>query len=64
MMARYNYNGSVVRYELTTGGSDPIMPVIGVNGFWNVFTLSALLAGMTLIPGCYAFSGVRRRHGR
>lgn len=62
--ARYDYNGSVVRYELVDAGTTPVMPITGADSFWNVFTLSALLAGMTLVPGWYAFSGLRRRHGR
>lgn len=62
--ARYNYNGSVVRYELQPAGTTSVMPITGADGFWNVFTLSALLAGMTLVPGWYAFSGLRRRHER
>lgn len=61
--ARYDYNGSVVRYELLSTAA-PHMPITGADGFWNVFTLSALLAGMTLIPGWCVFSGLRRRHGR
>lgn len=62
--ARYDYNGSVVRYELQAAGTTSVMPITGADGFWNVFTLSALLAGMTLVPGWYAFSGLRRRRER
>lgn len=61
-VAKYYYNGSVVQYNLVPQDSSSTMPITGTTGIWNVATLAALIAIMTLIPVVHWVCGLRRRH--
>lgn len=63
-LVKYYYNHSIVQYNLTPDNTISTMPITGVHGFWNIFTLAALIVGIALIPTLYAFGAMRRRGGK
>lgn len=63
-LVKYYYNHSIVQYNLTPDNTISTMPITGVHGFWNIFTLAALIAGIVLIPTLYMFGAMRRRGGK
>lgn len=63
-LVKYYYNHSIVQYNLTPDNTISTMPITGVHGFWNIFTLAALIAGIALIPTLYMFGAMRRRGGK
>lgn len=63
-LVKYYYNHSIVQYNLISDNTISTMPITGVHGFWNIFTLSALVAGIALIPTLYMLGGMRRHGGK
>lgn len=63
-LVKYYYNHSIVQYNLTPDNTISTMPITGVHGFWNIFTLAALIAGIALIPTLYMFGAMRKRGGK